>query len=392
MLRTWLTKWKRPLVAVCALAVIGGSGWFLYTKGPLGPPKVTVAKAHKENLKPAVFGIGTVEARLAYTVGPTQAGRVLSVLADHGDVVQAGQVLGEIDPVDLNPKVQSAAAAVAKAQSSVAVSEAQVRDTYSRNALAQTNAKRYNDLLAAQAISAELADSKQNEANAAQAAYESAQASLAAAREEVARAASDQNALVSQRTNLQLVSPVNGIIVSRDAEPGTTVVAGQSVFHLVDPATLWVRTRIDQSRFYGIAIGQPASIVLRSRQTAPLVGKVARLEVQGDNVTEERFVDVMFSDLAGLIPLGELAEVTIDLPPVTDALVVPTAAVKRIDKQNGVWIVDNGHLRFQPVTIGAQTLDGQTQIIDGLNPGDAVVIYSPKQLTDGMSVRVEKKP
>jgi len=389
---TWLRNWKHPIIVICALALVGGAGWFLYTKGPLGPPKVTVAKAHKENLKPAVFGIGTVEARLSYTVGPTQAGRLLSALADHGDLVKAGQVLGEIDPVDLDQKLQSAAAATAKAQSAMASSEAQVRDTYSRNALAQTNAKRYSDLLAAQAISAELTDSKQNEANSAQAAYDSAQASLAAARGEVARAASDQKAILSQRSNLQLISPVNGIIVSRDAEPGTTVVAGQSVFHLVDPATLWVRTRIDQSRFYGVAIGQPASIVLRSRQDAPLVGKVARLEVQGDNVTEERFVDVSFSDLAGLIPLGELAEVTIDLPPVADTLVVPTAAVKRLNKQNGVWLVENARLRFQPVTVGTQTLDGQTQIIDGLNPGDAVVIYSPKQLSEGMSVRVEKKP
>jgi HlyD family secretion protein len=388
---TWLSKWKRPIVAICAFALVGGSGWFLYTKGPLGPPKVTVVKAHKENLNPAVFGIGTVEARLSYTVGPTQAGRLLSTLVDHGDKVNAGQLLGEIDPVDLDQKLQSASASTAKAQSEVASSQAQVRDTYSRNALAQTNVKRYNDLLAAQAISAELTDSKQNEANAAQAAYDSAQASLTTAQKEVERAISDQNAIVSQRTNLQLISPINGLIVSRDAESGTTVVAGQSVFHLVDPTTLWVRTRIDQSRFYGIAIGQPASIVLRSRPDAPLVGKVTRLEVQGDNVTEERFVDVAFSDLGGMIPLGELAEVTIDLPPLTDTLVVPTAAVKRLNKQNGVWIVENDHLRFLPIMIGAQTLDGQTQIIDGLNPGDAVVVYSPKQLADGMSVRVDKK-
>jgi RND family efflux transporter MFP subunit len=169
-------------------------------------------------------------------------------------------------------------------------------------------------------------------------------------------------------------------------------VAGQSVFHIIDPQTLWVRTRIDQSRFYGITVGQSASIVLRSRQDAPLAGKVARLEVQGDNVTEERFVNVVFNDLPGIIPLGELAEVTIDLPPVPDALVVPTAAVKRLNKQNGVWLVDSGRLCFQPVTIGAQTLDGQTQIISGLNPGDAVVVYSPKQLAEGMRIRAEKKP
>ena len=68
---SWLKKWQRPIIAIGVLALIAGGIWFLYTKGPLGPTKVTVAKAHKENLQPAVFGIGTVEARLSYTVGPT---------------------------------------------------------------------------------------------------------------------------------------------------------------------------------------------------------------------------------------------------------------------------------------------------------------------------------
>lgn len=388
---SWVKKWQRPITVIGILAIVGGGIWLLYNKGPLGPTKVTITKAHKEDLKPAVFGIGTVEARLSYTVGPIQAGRLLSAAVDHGDMVKAGQVLGEIDPVDLDSKLQSASAAVGKAQSSMVSNEAQVRDTYSRNVLAQNNNKRYQELLAQQAISVEAADSKQNEANAAQAAYDSAQATLAAAREEISKTVADQNVVEQQRANLKLLSPVNGLVVSRDAEPGATVVAGQSVFHLVDPATMWVRTRIDQSRFYGISLGQTATIILRSSQDVPLKGKVLRLEVQGDSVTEERFVDVAFDDLAGRIPLGELAEVSIDLPPVSDALVVPTAAVKRINKQNGVWLLDEGKLHFQPVVIGAQTLDGNMQIIEGLKAGDSVVVYSPKQPTEGMKVRVEKK-
>jgi len=369
--------------------VAGAGGWFLFTKGPLGPTKVTVAKAHNENLKPSVFGIGTVEAKLSYTIGPTQAGRVLTVLADQGDKVLAGQILGEIDPVDIDQRLISASSAIAKAQSALAVSEAQVRDVYNRNELAKTNAKRYNDLIGAQAISQELADTKQNEANAAQAGLDAAGATFAAARQEVSRVTADRDVIMSQRANLKLISPVNGLIVSRDTEPGTTVVAGQPVFHLIDPQTLWVRTRIDQSRFYGITVGQTATIVLRSRPNEPISGKVSRLEVQGDNVTEERFVNVLFNEVPNIIPLGELAEVTINLPPIADTLVVPTVAVKRLNKQDGVWLVNNGQLRFQPVTIGAQTLNGKTQIIGGLNPGDAVVVYSPKQLTDGLKVQVD---
>ena len=169
------------------------------------------------------------------------------------------------------------------------------------------------------------------------------------------------------------------------------MVAGQSVFRLIDPSTLWIRTRIDQGRFHGIAVGQPASIVLRSRPDKQLAGKVVRLEVQADSVTEERFVNVAFNEAPGVLPLGELAEVTIDFPPVADALVVPAAAVKKQGKQNGVWLVDSGALRFQPVEIGAQSLDGKVQILKGVSLQDNVVVYSQQLLREGMKVRVVKQ-
>ena len=233
---------------------------------------------------------------------------------------------------------------------------------------------------------------KNNEANAAQASYESALAALESARGEIIRATAEYTALVNQRNNLQLISPVNGLVVSRDAEPGATVVAGQSVFRLIDPTTLWVRTRIDQARFQGISVGQPASIVLRSNPEQRLSGKVARLEVQADNVTEERFVNVVFNEAPGILPLGELAEVTIEFPVVPNALVVPAAAVKKQGKQNGVWMVEGGRLRFQPVEIGVQSLDGKIQILKGVNPNDTVVVYSQQLLNEGLKVRTETKP
>ena len=389
---TWLKQWPKRKIIILLLVALIPVGWLLYSKGPLGPPKVTVTAVQQQSFKAGVFGIGTVDARLTYAIGPTQAGRVFKVFADQGDKVAAGKVLGEMDPVDLEQKLTGAAASVAKARSSLLAAEALVRDTASRRTLARTSAERYNALFKADALSREIVDVKNNEANAAQSAHESAQAAAEAARGEVARANADYAALISQRNNLQLVSPVDGLVVSRDAEPGATVVAGQSVFRLIDPATLWIRTRIDQGRFQGIAVGQPAMIVLRSQPAKQLAGKVVRLEVQADSVTEERFVNVAFNEAPGVLPLGELAEVTIDFPPVANALVVPAAAVKKQGKQNGVWLLEGNTLRFQPVEIGAQSLDGKVQILKGISLQDNVVVYSQQLLSDGMKVRAVKHP
>ncbi len=389
---TLLGNYKKWLIIGGAVIGLGIMGWLFITQGPLAPAKVMTAKVRQDKLQPNVFGIGTVEARLSYTVGPTQAGRILKVYADQGDEVAVGEVLGEIDPVDLEQRLTALAAAVSRSEGTVAVAEAQLRDLSSQNDLAQTTASRYRELYAKEAISRELLDTKHNAADAAQAKMDAGYASLLSARDEVARAKADYRAMQEQQRNLRLVSPVKGIIVSRDAETGATVVAGQAVFHLVDPQTIWVKTRIDQARFHGIAVNQQAKVVLRSQPQVPLTGKVVRLEVQADTVTEERFVNVAFEKPSGIFPLGELAEVTIQLPPIANALIVPTAAVKRSKKQDNVWLIEDGKLRLQPVTIGAQSLDGHTQIMAGLKAGDEVVVFSGKALSEGMRVRKEELP
>jgi HlyD family secretion protein len=129
--------------------------------------------------------------------------------------------------------------------------------------------------------------------------------------------------------------------------------------------------------------------VLRSEPGRALEGRVARIDIQSDSVTEERIVQVAFDGMPPRPSLGELAEVTIRLEKIPRALVVPTAAVKRVEQRSGVWQVADGRTRFRPVTLGLQTLDGRSQIVDGLKSGDAVIVYSTVQLREGMKVRVE---
>lgn len=378
---------QKLLVVLALLLLAAGLLGFAFTRGPLAPPRVTLATVGQGDLRPAVFGVGTVEARLSYALGPTLAGRVKTVAVDQGDRVKAGQVVAELDPVDLDERIAAAAFGLQRAGLAATAAEAQLREAGSREQLAQASAARYRDLVAKHFVSKEMAAARESEAEVARAGREAVAASLDAARRDAARLGAERDALLRQRANLKLLSPTDGVVISRDAEPGNTVVAGQTVVRLVDPASLWVRARIDQGQAGGIAVGQTASIVLRSRQGETLPGRVARIEMQGDSVSEERLVHVAFDAMPENLTLGELAEVTVTLPGVKGVLFVPTAALKQQGQQRGVWRIVEGKTRFQPVQAGIATLDGQTRIISGLQAGDEVVVHSPVDLTPGIRVR-----
>jgi HlyD family secretion protein len=385
------TDWRFPKallpLALAAILVLGFA-FVLIRTGPLAPAKVTDARVELGDLTPRIFGIGTVEARRSYLIGPTAASRVSRVLVDQGDRVRAGQLLAEMDPVDLDERMAAAANAQERAANAVEAAAAQLREADSRFALASASAKRYADLRRQAFVSQEAVDAKQHEANAARAALDAAQSLLAAARKDQQRFVADRAGVVKQRAQFRLTSPVNGLISSRDAEPGSTVIAGQSVLRLIDPASLWIRARIDQGRAAGIALGQPAQIVLRSAPDQALSGKVVRIEVGSDSVTEERIVNIAFDAPPAGLSTGELAEVTIELPAISNALHVPAAAVRNLKGQAGVWRLAEGKVAFAPIRAGVRTLEGRMQVVEGLARGDAIVLHALQELGAGQKVRV----
>lgn len=343
--------------------------------GPLAPVSVTVAAVEAKSITPALFGIGTVEARYTHKIGPTFAGRVKQLDVNVGDLVKAGQVLGEMDPIDLDDRIRSQEAALKRAEAALRESEA--RQTY-----AQTQARRYKELFAAGSISEEVVSTKRQE-------LQIADAALAAAGEDLARLRADRAAVVTQRSNLRLIAPVDGLVAARNADPGTTVVAGQAVVEVIDPMSLWINARFDQVSATGLAAGLPTRIVLRSRNSQTLTGHVLRVEPLADAVTEELLAKVVFDSLpVALPPVGELAEVTIALPALAAMPVIPNGAVQRVDGKLGVWRIVDGDPRFTPVKLGSGDLDGHMQVSEGLKEGDRVIVYSEKRLTTHSRIHV----
>ncbi len=371
---------RRVVLGSLALALTGAMAFVFMRSGPLAPTRVTVVQATEGRLTPALFGIGTVEARRSYLIGPTLAGRVLSVAVDVGDSVKAGQLLAEMDPVDLAERAVALDASIARAGSAMAAADAQRRDAQARQELAVVNARRYVALGAQNFISTGAVEARLQEQVSAESNLNAADANLAAARHDRSRLVAERAGLGQQRANVRLLAPRDGVVTSRDAEPGSTVVAGQAVLRLIEPSSLWVRVRLDQGRSMGLSVGLPAQITMRSKPGLALPGKVARVEAVSDSVTEERVAEVSFDQIPDSQSVGELAEVTISLPATSIAVLLPNAAIKRVRGRTGVWIIDDGALRFAPVRTGQASLDGRVQLLEGVKLGTTVVVHSEKDI------------
>lgn len=337
--------------------------------GPLAPVPVRVAAVEERSIAPGLFGIGTVEARYRYQIGPTAPGRLKSLVVEVGDAVEAGQLLGEMDPVDLDERIRAQKAALKSA-------EAQTAEAVARHDYARDQTRRYEPLLAERAVSEEIVADKRSE-------LRIAEAALNGTREELARLRAELEALVAQRGHLRLEAPAAGLVAARVIDPGTSVVAGQTVLELIDPQSLWIDVRFDQINVRGLAAGLSARIVLRSRgEETMLPGKVSRLEPLADAVTEELLAKVVFAELPiPLPPLGELAEVTVDLPPLPAAPAIPNAAIQRRDGRLGVWRIVDDRPEFSPVELGAADLEGWVQVLRGLTVGERIVVHSRAPLS-----------
>lgn len=373
------------------LALLAGFVYVLMRSGPLAPTSVVLTKVETRQISPALFGIGIVEAEAVHKIGPTLSGRLLHLDVQAGDTVEQGQLLGAMDPVDLDDKIHAQAAAVNRAGAAVAAGEAHIGEAQARAAFARTQAERYAQLLAVHSVSKEAGESKQQDYHIAEAALAAARANLEVARQEVLRLQAEGEGLARQRDNLRLISPVNGLVTRRDADPGTTVVPGQSVIEVVEPGSVWINVRFDQQRAVGLQAGLRAEIVLRSLADKTLAGQVQRLEPLADAVTEEILAKVSFDLLPQpLPPLGELAEVTVYPESGKPLPAIRNASLQRVDGRLGVWVVADGErLIFTPVKTGAVDLDGWVEIVSGLEGSEQLVVYSKKPLHGKSRIKIE---
>ena len=374
------------LVVIAAAAAFGA--WTLY----LRPIRVAVAGTARD-VAVQVFGLGTVEARVTSKVGFKVSGVLVDLGADVGDHVARGTVLARLDDREQRARTARAGAAVQQAEANFQRANASVQKAMAN----YDNAKRINErrqaLVESRTTSVETAETAKAVQDAAFGDLNLAKSDVMVAQAAIGDAKAQQQQETATLDFHTLAAPYDAMVTARLKELGSALAAGEPVFTLIDPKTIWVLAYIDESKAGEIKVGEPAEIVLRSHSGARLQGRVARIEPESDRVNEERKVEVAFDRIPDNINLGEQAEVYITTVHLPQALLVPEAAIVGLGKNSGtVWTVEDGHLQQREVTLGHRLLDGRYEISGGVPDKAAVVTQLRSGLRAGRAATIASEP
>jgi len=318
--------WRRPAwwIGLALLAAVAaGTWWWLGQRQAAAAPRYVTQPVARGALTVTVTANGTLQPTQLVAVGSELSGTVARVLVDVNDRVKRGQLLAELDTARLNDQVK-------RSRAGLAAAEAQVQQV--RATLAETRASldRLEDV--ARRSGGEVPS--RQELDTARAALARAQAALASAQAGVAEAAAT---LSSDETNLRkaaLRSPIDGIVLARNVDPGNAVAASLqavTLFSLAqDLAKMTLQVNVDEADVGRVREGQKATFTVSAHANRRYPATISRLRYGSttkDNVvTYVADLDVPNADLS-LRP-GMTATATITTVERTDALLVPNAALR----------------------------------------------------------------
>lgn len=319
------------------------------------PVAVRVLEVAHEQIRAPYRVPGQVVADDRVQIASRISGFIQNVPVREGDRVVAGDLLVSIDPADVDGAVRRSEAALASARTDLAD--------------ARRDVSQFSTLLEQGGIPADT--------------LRKAQVRLSVTESRVAEAEAALQTAQAQRRYTRIESPVDGVVVARERQPGDLATPGLPILVLESRQSLVFQTFVAERRIGAIAPGDAVTVTLDAVQRS-VAGKVLRIVPSGDAATRRYEVKISLPVDAALLPgMFGRADFTVGT---RSALLVPMAAVTQRLGLDGVFVVAaNGRAHFRWIRWREAT-QGVHEITAGLEPGERVVLDPPDDLSDGAAV------
>ena len=384
------------IAAVVLLVVVGGV--IAATSGGTKIDPSKLAKVEKGDLAKSVVATGKIEPITKVEIKCKASGIVKKLYVEYGDRVKQGQLLAQLDKAEIQAQVDQSRAGLEAAQANLKSSQADFeRAKVDAEGPDVPLLKRAYDRAEGMAkdgvVSASALDDAQknyemslNKQNVAKAQVTVLKAKVAQAQANVAQDQANLKQLEEQLSYTDIVSPIEGIVLSRDVEIGDAVssilVLGSTatlVMTLGDTSEVYVKGKVDESDIGKVYLGQAARIKVESFKDKTFTGKVTKISPMGvekDNVTTFE-VRASINNPEGVLKAMMTANAEIILDEHKGVLQIPEGAIiYDKDKNASVEVPDQkakDGKRKVAVNIGISN-GAKTELLKGLKEGDQVVL------------------
>jgi len=380
--------------AVLALVIVGVAA----TRGGPKIDPTKLAKVEKGDLAKSVVATGKVTPITKVEIKSKASGIVKKLDVDAGDKVRQGQILAELDKVEIEAQVNSARAQLLSSEANLKSAQADQK-RLEVDALGvdvptlQRAYERATNMAKDGVVSAQALDDAQRNYELAVNKRDVAHAQLAVGKAKVAQAQADVEKshaalkqFEEQYSYTTITAPIDGVVLSRDVEVGDAVssilVLGSGatlVMTLGDTSEVYVKGKVDESDIGKVYLGQPARIRVETFKDKTFTGHVTKISPMGvekDNVTTFE-VRVSINNPGGELKAEMTANAEIVLDEHKNTLMIPEGAILYDkDKHASVQVPDpkgKDGMRKVAVNIGISN-GAKTEVLSGLKEGDQVVL------------------
>lgn len=389
---------KKVIIGIAAVMLVAGGVWFFTGKSAKGGIRLETAKVGRSSISNTVTATGTVEPVTEVEVGTQVSGIIDKLYADYNDVVKAGQLIAEMDKVNLKAELASA--------------QAQLASSKSEYEYQQKNYARSKVLFDKKLISDSDYETATYNYEKSKAAYEQSQASM-----------------VKVNRNLEyatITSPIDGVVINRAVEEGQTVAAGfetPTLFTIAaDLTKMQVIADVDEADIGNVEDGQRVSFTVDAYPNDVFEGTVKQIRL-GDSssssssstststvVTYEVVITADNPDLK--LKPRLTANVTIYTLERDNVLTVPTKSLRFVPEEELllgtgltaensaqeapagkrlIWVKQGQQLLPKVITVGS-TSGNMIEVTDGLTEGEEIAVDMASNGAAPVAAATEKSP
>jgi RND family efflux transporter MFP subunit len=348
----------------------GGPGGPAGGPGAFARPPMTVelATPYRADVAQQLIVVGNLVGEQTVSVVPKAAGRLEEVFVKLGDAVARGQRLARIEDREIREQVKQAEAAFEVARATIRQREADLK-------FAETNLQRSRELFERQLLPKQTLDD-------ADARYQAAVAQLELSRAQLTQSQARLEELRINLANTVIVSPVNGFVAKRHADPGAYASQNAPVLDLVDISMVRLIANVVEKDMRRVGTGDSANVEVDAFPGETFTGRIARVAPVLDPATRTAQIEVEIPNPTKRLKPGMYARVNLTIEQRANALVVPANAVIDREGQRGVFLANNNTAAFRQVQVGIED-SARVEILNGLTEKDQVITTGAAALQDG---------